>query len=276
MGVLVIWKASIFEGLGSMILIWIIGVASLVFTLEGPVGVASGLAFLYGTAVAIIMYSLKPITGAHINPIITLSQLAIGNTSPFRSISYIFAQMIGAITGGGLVAAALGKNATNLANGGCAIDESSGFTTGQAVALEFMAALVLLTFAHGTGHSLKPNGTQSVYLSPVLYGLSVGLICFCTSGFAPHAGYIGAYGFPNICFGLSFGILRFQSIHWVFWIPGFCAVILHGILYRFLNPYENSDSMNELNAQQNRTVVPGWDLRRSMHHPVNTVNTTHV
>lgn len=120
------------------------------FTLNSPVGVGAGLAFLYGSAVALIMLALKPITGAHINPLITISHWTVGSTSLYRGMAYILAQMIGSVVGGGLVAAALGPDAVALSNGGCVVDSGNTgiFKPQQAVALEFMAALVLLIFAH--------------------------------------------------------------------------------------------------------------------------------
>ncbi|KAG0149798.1 hypothetical protein CROQUDRAFT_684658 [Cronartium quercuum f. sp. fusiforme G11] len=257
MELLPIWKASIFEGLGSLILIWFIGIASPVFTLNSPVGVGAGLAFLYGSAVALIMFALKPITGAHINPFITLSHLLVGTEkSLFRGGAYILSQMIGAVIGGGFVAGALGSDAVALSNGGCVVDSGNTgmFKPQQAVALEFMAALVLLVLAHSKFSQSQPHSTS---LTPFLYGLSVGLLNFCTSGFAPHAGYIGSFGFPNVCFGLSMGIMKFQPVHWVFWIPGFAAVILHGAIYRFLKPYDSqNDSENSEMTGHKNIIVP--------------------
>lgn len=104
---------------------------------------------------------------------------------------------------------------------------------------------------------------------------------FCTSGFVALSGYIGASGFPHVCFGLSMGIAKFQSsqslfpfpslsisnkkkritenrrltfqfgfiVHWVFWIPGFMAVIFHGLIYRFLKPY-GSQAHSETDESQ--------------------------
>lgn len=132
-----------------MVFIWFIGIASPVFTFNSPIGVAAGLAFLYGSAVALVMFALKPITGAHINPLISLSCMAVGSASVIRGSAYIVAQMIGSMIGGGLVAGALGSSAAGLANGGCVLDDKGSFNPGQAVALEFMAALVLLILAHG-------------------------------------------------------------------------------------------------------------------------------
>lgn len=64
-------------------------------------------------------------------------------------MAYLHAQVLGAFLGGGLVAASLGSNSKTFSNGGCVIDPAGNFKHSQAVALEFMAALVLLILVHG-------------------------------------------------------------------------------------------------------------------------------
>lgn len=57
----------------------------------------------WGFAVAMAVYTTGWISGAHINPAVTLGFLAIGQMSLLTAINYIVAQMIGAFIGGVLV-----------------------------------------------------------------------------------------------------------------------------------------------------------------------------
>ncbi|KAG0141433.1 hypothetical protein CROQUDRAFT_685391 [Cronartium quercuum f. sp. fusiforme G11] len=238
MALVSIWKACIFEMLGNMFFVWIVGIASPVFTLNSPVGIGIGLAFLYGSAVAMVTFTLKPITGSCISPLITAFSMAIGKTPLVRGMAYLYAQVLGAFFGGGLVSAALGPGANTLSNGGCVINPAGNFKHGQAVALEFIAALILLILVHGVKHSVHPSQMRGYDLEPLLCGWAAGLISFCTSGFLPLDGYFGAFGFPNVCFGLAMGMLKVhQAFSWAFWVPGFAAVFFYGVLYRFLKPY---------------------------------------
>ncbi|OAV89834.1 hypothetical protein PTTG_07547 [Puccinia triticina 1-1 BBBD Race 1] len=236
-----IWKATIFEGLGSMCFVWLVGVSSTALGVGDSIGTGLTLGILYALTTSLTMYTLGPLSGGHINPFITLVTMASGTLPLVRGAAYVVAHIIGSMAGGALVAAALGPGARNTSNGGCILRSEDNFNLKQAFALEFMATLMLLFLLHGTGldrQQIKSHGNR---LAPLLFGLSVGLIAFATSGFANTHAYIGSSGYPNICFGLAAGIMQFQSSHWVFWVPGFVAVAAFGLAFRFLNPYEDAE-----------------------------------
>lgn len=57
----------------------------------------------WGMAVFVAVLCVGPISGAHINPAVTLGFLLTGRISFFLSIGYVIAQVFGAIAGGSLV-----------------------------------------------------------------------------------------------------------------------------------------------------------------------------
>jgi aquaporin Z len=59
----------------------------------------TGIAFAFGIAVLVMVYTIGPISGCHINPAITIAMLAAGKISGKDSIGYIIAQIIGGILG---------------------------------------------------------------------------------------------------------------------------------------------------------------------------------
>ncbi|PLW10673.1 hypothetical protein PCANC_22650 [Puccinia coronata f. sp. avenae] len=265
---LVIWKAAIFEGIGSMCLVWLVGVSSTALGNGDGISTGLALAILYALATSLSLYTLGPLSGGHINPFITLAGMAAGTFSLVRGAAYVVAHVLGSMAGGGLVAAALGHVAVNTSNGGCILRSEDSFTLKQAFALEFMAALILIFLLNGTGlahQQIKKYGNR---LSPVLFGLSVGLIAFATSGFANTHAYIGSSGYPNICFGLAAGIMQFQSSHWVFWVPGLVAVVGFGLACRLLKPYdaeeqEDEPSMNDNFGNQNVLTTIDTEIKSS-------------
>ncbi|CAH7683060.1 aquaporin-like protein [Phakopsora pachyrhizi] len=258
-----IWKSAIFEGIGSAMLIWLVGITSMVFSMGNSIGTAFGLAFVYAFATALALYVLAPISGGHINPLITLAQMLGGSFPLIRGASYVVSQILGSMVGGAFVRAALGyKMAIATGNGGCVLKPEGSFTAGQAFALEFVAAFILLLLVNGTGIARSQAASHGRRLAPILFGLSVGLLNFATSGFAISHGYIGPTGYPNVCFGLASGIMVFESTHWVYWIPGFVAVIAWGLIERFLSPYEeieelNSNGMGAFRTEERVTATDG-------------------
>jgi glycerol uptake facilitator protein len=94
------------EIIGTMLLI-VLGdgvVANVV--LKQTKGHASGwlvIATGWGLAVTIAVYSVNTISGAHLNPAVTIGMLVLGKIGPGLALGYIIAQMIGAFLGAVLV-----------------------------------------------------------------------------------------------------------------------------------------------------------------------------
>ncbi|KAH9459019.1 hypothetical protein Pst134EA_019169 [Puccinia striiformis f. sp. tritici] len=277
-----IWKATIFEGLGSMCLVWLVGASSTALGVGDSISTGLTLAILYAAGTSLSMYALGPLSGGHINPFITLATMASGTLPLVRGAAYIVAHMLGSMVGGALVAAALGPGARNTSNGGCILRSEDSFSLRQAFALEFMATLMLIFLVYGTGVAHQQIQNHGNRLAPLLFGLSVGLIAFATSGFANTHAYIGSSGYPNICFGLAAGIMKFQSSHWVFWLPGFVAVGGFGLLHRFLNPYEeaarepNRYPINDVYGEQSQRNTLDRSVLATVDTEVKSSNGSHA
>lgn len=66
---------------------------------SGWIVITAGWAF----AVTVAVYCVNPISGAHLNPAVTLGMVAIGNFDVEQAVGYIAAQMVGAFLGAVLV-----------------------------------------------------------------------------------------------------------------------------------------------------------------------------
>lgn len=66
---------------------------------SGWIVIAAG----WGMAVALAVYAVGTISGAHLNPAVTLAMLVLGNVEPGVAADYMLAQMLGAMLGAVLV-----------------------------------------------------------------------------------------------------------------------------------------------------------------------------
>jgi aquaporin Z len=88
------------EGVGTFVLVFY-AVGSAVFGIKEifPVGVALAFGFL----LLALAYGIGPISGAHVNPAVTLGVLAGRGISGAEAGAYMLAQVLGAIAAGGLL-----------------------------------------------------------------------------------------------------------------------------------------------------------------------------
>ncbi|KAG8222866.1 hypothetical protein J437_LFUL003511 [Ladona fulva] len=114
----------------------------------------------FGLATSIIIQALGHISGAHINPAVTLAMMITSNIPILRALLYVIAQCIGAIVGIGILKALTpGELGENL---GMTLPDSR-LTAAQAFGMEFMLGLVLVmvVFAvcdpHRNLSSFAPN-----------------------------------------------------------------------------------------------------------------------
>ena len=103
-----------------------------------------GIGLSTGMAVAVIIFSLGHISGAHINPAVTIG-FAIGGHFPWRAVpGYVVAQLAGGILASAVLLALLGSLANQGANlPGVGVSQSLGFE----VMLTFLLMLVIVSVA---------------------------------------------------------------------------------------------------------------------------------
>lgn len=88
------------ELFGTMVLV-LIGCGSAVIA-GGNIGFL-GISFAFGIAVLVMVYTIGPISGCHINPAITISMFAIGKINFKDTVFYVLFQIIGAIIGAAIL-----------------------------------------------------------------------------------------------------------------------------------------------------------------------------
>ena len=102
----------------------------------GPLGIVAA----YGLAVSIAMLAVMPISGAHLNPVISISAYVARRQTLSEMSGYVLAQILGAVVAAFLLRAITPKSAFDFAAGGV-----PGLASGVSV-LQGTAVEVVLTF----------------------------------------------------------------------------------------------------------------------------------
>jgi len=151
------------------------------------------------------------VTGAHLNPTITIATFVARLCSLPRMVLYVTSQTIGGALAGLLIRASYGTR--NFKVGGCWL-YSDVVPVADAFVIEFVSCTFLLFFAFGVGLDPRQRELIGPSLPPFLVGLTLGVMTFGTA--FTRYGYGGASFNPARCFGTFIGS-RFPGWHWHHW-----------------------------------------------------------
>ncbi|XP_075707927.1 aquaporin-2-like [Rhinoderma darwinii] len=175
----------------------------------------------FGLAIGTLVQVIGHISGAHLNPAVTLAFLVGSQISVLKCVFYILAQMLGAVAGAGLLyeftpASVRGNLAIN------SINEDT--SAGQAVAVELFLTMQLVLCVFGTTDSRRTDNIGSPALS---IGFSV------TLGHLLGIYFTGCSMNPARSFGPAV-IMGLYHSHWVFWVGPMCGAIFGSLIYNYL------------------------------------------
>lgn len=254
-----LWKAAVIEGVGTLGLCYITMMMSLSPSINvAPLPQSSSqtapvvfIGPLIGAIANVIILGLYitafgPITGGHINPLVTMATFFARLTSFSRAILYLAFQLAGSALAGLLVRASYGSKHFKV--GGCFRDPNV-VSTGQAFAMEFATGLAIIFIAFGVGLDPRQASILPNAVPPIFVGFTVGVFGLATAYAVP--GYGGASINPARCFaafvgtGGGLGITAATSDgeytgpdgswHWIHWVGPLSASVCHAIFY-FVNP----------------------------------------
>jgi glycerol uptake facilitator protein len=183
----------VFFGPGSVVAALTVGGGELAYAGVGFIALA------FGLVVAAMVYGLGAVSGAHINPAVTIA-LAVTGRFPWREVvPYTLAQLAGAAGGGLVIVAAYGTGAADLGGAGSTVlgdgvSVASGMVAevvgtfllmftimavavdprapkgwaGLMIGLSVVCAIVVI--GPLTGSSLNPARTFGPYLASALFG----------------------------------------------------------------------------------------------------------
>jgi glycerol uptake facilitator protein len=138
---------------------------------------AIGMAF--AIVIAAVIYSLGRVSGAHINPAVTIALWATKRFPAGETGAYIVSQLIGAAIGSFLFAASAGMDAVMIGGLG-ATAPFPGIGYGQAILAEFIGTFILMLVIMGVAVDSKaPPGFAGLVI-----GLTVGGVITTTGNIA--------------------------------------------------------------------------------------------
>jgi aquaporin Z len=162
-------KKLIAEALGTMILV-LFGVGSAV--IAGPEIGFTGISIAFGLSIVAAAYSLGAISGAHLNPAVSLGMVTAGRMSVGDFIAYAIAQIVGAIIGAGLILMIASGNGdysiavNGLGQNGFGAGYLGEYSMTSALVFEFVFTFIFVTVILGATSRNAPAA---------MAGLAIGL-----------------------------------------------------------------------------------------------------
>ncbi|KAJ8767579.1 hypothetical protein K2173_017923 [Erythroxylum novogranatense] len=243
-----IWRASVAELMGTAVLVFALDTI-VISTIQTGTDMRNLIfSILVAIIIAILLIATLPISGGHINPIVTFAAFLTGLIPLSRTIIYIFAQCVGGILGALALKAVINSSIqSTFSLGGCTLTvvvppgvsghgpAVVGIGKGQALWLEiicgfvFLFASVLMAFDH---RQAKALGRVTVC---VILGIVLGLLVSVSTAVTATKGYAGAGLNPARCFGPA--VVRGGHLwdgHWVFWVGPFVSCLVFAAYTRVI------------------------------------------
>ncbi|XP_045503223.1 aquaporin-like [Colias croceus] len=180
----------------------------------GPLG--------FGLIVLFNIQTFAHISGAHMNPVVTLAAMIWGQVSILLGIMYIIVQCAGAIIGYGILVALSPSGFVEA--GVCTTTPLLKYTIYQAIGIEVMltAALVFITCA-----VWDPVNKDNQESNSVKFGLTI-------AGLSLAGGPLtGASMNPARSLGPALWTSTWKS-HWIYWLGPFLGGIFASVFYKYV------------------------------------------
>jgi aquaporin Z len=223
-------KKYIAELIGTMVLV-LMGCGSAVIA-GNYLGGTVGIAFAFGISVLVMVYTIGPISGCHINPAISIAMLVAGKLSVKDTAFYVVFQCIGAIIGAGILySIAVGTRTFNLAvNGlgqnGYGTASMGGYSLASALIAEIVLTFIFLLVIFGSTSEAAPKGFAGIAIGFTL--VLIHLVAIPIDGTSVNpARSLG----PALFAGLTSGSVALSQL-WLFIIAPIIGGILAAIVWK--------------------------------------------
>ncbi len=193
----------------------------------GGLGDWLAIALAFALAISAVIYSLGKISGAHINPAVTIGLWSIGKFPSGEVLPYIAAQLIGATLGSLAFLACVGEAAVFVGGLG-ATAPFPGVSYGQAILAEFVGTFLLMLVIMG----IAVDERAPSQLAGLVIGLTVGGIII-TIGNVTGSSLNPARTFGPYVGDSIFGINLWQYFP-IYVIGPIAGAIAAAWLYRYL------------------------------------------
>lgn len=244
-----VWRASIGEVFGTAALVFMIDTI-VIGTNETETKMPNLiLSILVAVLITILLLATCPISGGHINPIVSFSAALVGLISLSRAAIYIAAQCLGAILGALALKAVVSSNIKHsFSLGGCTLTVVAvgpngpitiGIATGQALWLEIICSFLFLFASVWMAYDRRQAKALGHITVCSIIGIVLGLLVYVSTTVTTKKGFSGAGINPARCFGPA--VVRGGHLwtnHWVFWVgPTIACMVFY--LYTKLIPRQH-------------------------------------
>jgi len=177
-----------------------------------------GISIAYGLAIAAITYAISYISGAHVNPAVTIACWITKRMNPNLAVKYIISQVIGAALAGYVLRILFPDAMYTVYLGANTMGD--GISVGQGVLMEFIISFLLVLTIFGTAVDKRAYGGFS--------GMTIGLVVlFGVLVSSPISS--GAMN-PARAFGPAIASGQFTH-HYIWWIGPIFGGIAAALLY---------------------------------------------
>lgn len=197
----------------------------------------------FGLVVMIIIQSFGCISGAHLNPAVTVAASICETISLPMAAVYFVGQMLGGFIGYGLLKVVLPFSAlmvTDASHGICVTAPHPEISLVQALCIEFIITAVLALVCCGVWDSRNAKYHDSVALR---FGFTIA--CLAITG-GPFTG--GSMN-PARSFGPALWNNDFEA-HWIYWVGPLAGAAVTSAFYRAVFRRKSNENVEKLRAME--------------------------
>jgi len=213
------WRKYCCEFIGTFSLVFFAAGAVVVDGLVGGGLGMIGAGLISGLVITVVIYAFGHISGAHVNPALSLAAVLIGHLDRRLLPGYVFAQMAGSAFAGMCLFWVIGdfnNMGANLPN------IKLGISPLTALLIEFLLSFLLMWVVAGVGLDKRAHGP----FAGIAFGAVVGIEVMLFGTIA------GAAMNPARAFGPYIAMGDF-SHYWIYVLGPFVGMTVGGFAYRF-------------------------------------------
>jgi len=192
-----------------------------------------GVSIAFGLTVLTMVYAIGHISGCHLNPAVSIGLWIGGRFNGKELLPYILAQVLGGITGAGIlyviVSGKSGAEIGSFAANGYGEHSPDGYGMLSALVAEIVMTFMFLVVILGATHSKAPKGFAGIAI-----GLALTLIHLITIP-VTNTSVNPARSTSQAIFAGDWALGQL----WLFWVAPIVGAILAGIVYKLLAPDED-------------------------------------
>lgn len=189
-----------------------------------------GVAIAFGLTVLTMAYAIGHISGCHLNPAVSIGLWVGGRLDKKELLPYIISQILGGITGAGIlyliVSGKSGFEINGFAANGYGDHSPDGYNMLSALITEITMTFMFLIIILGATHSKAPKGFAGLAI-----GLGLTLIHLISIP-VTNTSVNPARSTSQAIFAGGWAIDQL----WLFWVAPIVGAILAGVVYKFISP----------------------------------------